>query len=112
MTLLQAFSEVLLPIVVITGLGYLIERTFPLDVRTLNRVSLYVLSPCLLFVTLLRTEITGSEAVRLALLMVLVVLAMSVCAYGVARAMRLDDAQRSGFILASTFMNSGNYGLP
>ena len=112
MTLLQAFSEVLLPIVVITGLGYLLERAFPLDARTLNRVSLYVLSPCLLFVTLLRTEITGGEAVRLSLLMVLVVLAMSVCAYVVARAMRLDDAQRSGFMLASTFMNSGNYGLP
>ena len=112
MTLLQAFSEVLLPIVIITGLGYLLERAFPLDPRTLNRVSLYVLSPCLLFVTLLRTEITGGEAVRLSLLMVLVVIVMSVVAYGVARAMRLDAAQRSGFMLASTFMNSGNYGLP
>ncbi len=112
MTLLQAFSEVLLPIVVITGLGYLLERAFPLDARTLNRVSLYVLSPCLLFVTLLRTQIEAGEAVRLSLLMVLVVLAMSVCAYVVARAMRLNDAQRSGFMLASTFMNSGNYGLP
>jgi len=112
MTLLHAFSEVLLPIVVITGLGFLLERVFPLDARTLNRVSLYVLSPCLLFVTLLRTEITGGEAVRLSLLMVLVVVVMSVVAYGVARAMRLDDAQRSGFMLAATFMNSGNYGLP
>jgi hypothetical protein len=112
MTLLQAFSEVLLPIVVITGLGYLLERAFPLDARTLNRVSLYVLSPCLLFVTLLRTEIGGGEVVRLSLLMVLVVLVMSVCAYAVARALRLDGAQRSGFMLAATFMNSGNYGLP
>lgn len=112
MTFLQAFSEVLLPIVVVTGLGYLLERAFPLDPRTLNRVSLYVLSPCLLFATLLRTEIGGGEAVRLSLLMVLVVALMSVVAYGVARAMRLDDAQRSGFMLAATFMNSGNYGLP
>jgi len=112
MTLLQAFSEVLLPIVVVTGLGYLLERAFPLDPRTLNRVSLYVLSPCLLFATLLRTEIEGGEAVRLALLMVLVVAFMSVVAYGVARALRLNDAQRSGFMLAATFMNSGNYGLP
>ncbi len=112
MTLLQAFSEVLLPIVVITGLGYALERAFPLDARTLNRVSLYVLSPCLLFATLLRTEISGGEAVRLSVLMVLVVAVMSIVAYGVARALRLDAAQRSGFMLAVTFMNSGNYGLP
>lgn len=109
--LLQVFSEVLLPIVVITALGYLLQRTFPLDARTLNRVSLYVLSPCLLFVTLLRAEINGGEALRLSLLMLLVVAGMCVCAYIVARVMRLNPSQRSGFMLAATFMNSGNYGL-
>ncbi len=110
--LLQVFSEVVLPIVVIAGIGYLLEGAFPLDPRTLNRVSLYGLSPCLLFVTLLRTEINGGEALRLALLMLLVVISMCVCAYLVARSMRLNRTQRSGFMLAATFMNSGNYGLP
>ncbi len=113
MTLMfQVFSEVILPIVVIASIGYLLEGAFPLDPRTLNRVSLYGLSPCLLFVTLLRTEINGAEALRLSLLMLLVVISMCACAYLVAHAMRLSDRQRSGFMLASTFMNSGNYGLP
>src|SRR5690349_17730216 len=109
---LQVFSEVLLPIVVIAVMGYLLQGAFPLDARTLNRVSLYVLSPCLLFATLLRAEISGGEALRLSMLMFLVVVSMSVCAYLVARALRLDAPQRSGFMLATTFMNSGNYGLP
>ena len=60
--LLYAFSEVLLPVAVIVTLGYLLRRTFPLDVRTLNRVSLYVLTPSLVFVTLLRTDIAAAEA--------------------------------------------------
>lgn len=110
--LLQVFSEVLLPIVVIAGIGYLLEGAFPLDPRTLNRVSLYALSPCLLFVTLLRTEISSGDALRLSLLMLLVVIIMCICAYTVAHLMRLNSAERSGFMLASTFMNSGNYGLP
>jgi predicted permease len=110
--LLQVFSEVVLPIVVITGIGYLLEGAFPLDARTLNRVSLYGLSPCLLFVTLLRTEINSGEALRLSLLMLLVCIAMCICAYLIARAMGLNSTERSGFMLASTFMNSGNYGLP
>lgn len=110
--LLQVFSEVILPIVVIATIGYMLEGAFPLDARTLNRISLYGLSPCLLFVTLLRTKVNGGEALRLALLMLLVIITMCVCAYVVARVMKLGVRERSGFMLASTFMNSGNYGLP
>jgi malate permease and related proteins len=110
--LLQVFGEVILPIVVITGLGYWLESVFSLEPSTLNRVSIYCLSPCLLFVTLLRTEINGGEAARLSLLMLGVVVTMCVLAYVVARAMRLSPSERSGFMLATTFMNSGNYGLP
>ena len=113
MTLLfQVFSEVILPIVVIASIGYILEGAFPLDTRTLNRISLYGLSPCLLFVTLLRTEISGGAALQLALMMLLVVICMCGCAYGLAHVMRLNTAERSGFMLAATFMNSGNYGLP
>lgn len=110
--LFQVFSEVILPIVVIAGMGYALQSRFALDPATLNRVSLYCLSPCLLFVTLLRTEVSGGEAARLALLMLLVVICMCAFAYAVARLMRLSVAERSGFVLATTFMNSGNYGLP
>jgi malate permease and related proteins len=109
---LQVFSEVIVPIVVIAGIGYVFEGAFAVDARTLNRISLYCLSPCLLFVTLLRAEIAGGEAIRLALLMLLVVLSMCVVAYLIAQVMRLSPSERSGFMLASTFMNSGNYGLP
>jgi predicted permease len=109
--LVQVFGEVILPIIVITGLGYWLESKFELEPATLNRVSIYCLSPCLLFVTLLRTEINGGEAVRLSLLMLGVVVTMCLLAYCIARVMRLTAAERSGFMLATTFMNSGNYGL-
>ncbi len=108
----QAFSEVLLPIVVIAALGYALQTALPLDMRSLNRVSLYVLSPALLFVTMLRAEISGGEAIRLVALMALVVFVMSGLAYVIARLLRLTGPQRSGFMLSTTFMNSGNYGLP
>ncbi|HZG69292.1 MAG TPA: AEC family transporter, partial [Herpetosiphonaceae bacterium] len=106
----RAFSEVLLPIFVIAGVGYALQAALPLDMRSLNRVGLYVLSPALLFVTMLRAEIPGGEAVRLAVLMALVVVTMSGLAYVIARLMGLNGRQRSGFMLAATFMNSGNYG--
>jgi len=109
--ILTAFSEVLLPVVVVVTLGYLIRRAYPLDARSLNRVSLYVLTPCFVFVTLLRTDVAGAEATRLALQMILVMVATAACAYAAAAPFRLSGHQRSGFLLTSTFMNSGNYGL-
>jgi malate permease and related proteins len=109
--LLAAFSEVLLPVIVVVTLGYLLRRSFPLDARSLNRVSLYVLTPCLVFVTLLRTDVAGGEASRLTLQMVLVVIATTLCAFLAAIPFHLSGHQRSGFVLTTTFMNSGNYGL-
>ena len=109
--ILNAFSEVLLPVVVVVALGYLLRRAYPLDARTLNRVSLYGLTPCFVFVTLLRTDVAGAQATRLALQMVVVMLATALCAFAAAIPLRLSGPQRSGFLLTSTFMNSGNYGL-
>jgi malate permease and related proteins len=109
--ILTAFSEVLLPVVVVVTLGYLIRRSYPLDARSLNRVSLYVLTPCFVFVTLLRTDVAGAEATRLTLQMVLVMVVTTLCAFVAAVPFRLSAHQRSGFLLTSTFMNSGNYGL-
>jgi predicted permease len=92
-------------------LGYLLRRSFPLDARSLNRVSLYVLTPCLVFVTLLRTDVAGEQAVRLTAQMLFVMLTTVLCAFLAAVPFRFSGPQRSGFVLTTTFMNSGNYGL-
>ncbi len=109
--MLRAFAEVLFPIAVVAAIGFALRFAFPLDLRTLNRISIYGLSPCLMFVSLLRSEIALEVALRLGLHMVAVILVTSVCAYLFALTLRLTSHQRSGFMLATTFMNSGNYGL-
>jgi predicted permease len=107
----SAFSEVLLPVIVAVAFGYLLRRSFPLDARSLNRISLYGLTPCLVFVTLLRTDVAGGEATRLALQMILVMVVSTLCGFLAALLLQLTGPQRSGFVLTTTFMNSGNYGL-
>jgi predicted permease len=109
--IIDAFLEVLLPIIVIVSCGYLLRLAFPLDIRTLNRASLYILTPSLVFVALLRAEVTGASVTRLILQMVAVMATTLVCGYLAAFALRLSGPQRSGFLLTTTFMNSGNFGL-
>lgn len=108
---LRAFSEVLLPITIVIAAGYALRRAFPLDLRSLNRMSLYVLTPALVFATLLRTDLPGGAAVQLSVQMLVVLGVSASCAYLLAGPLGLTNAQRSGFLLVATFMNSGNYGL-
>ncbi|HEU5012324.1 MAG TPA: AEC family transporter [Roseiflexaceae bacterium] len=110
--ILSAFVEVLLPVIVVVGCGYALRRTLPLDLRSLNRVSLYVLSPALIFVTLIRIDVTGGEAVRVAGLSVLLIFALGALTLLCARPLRLNRPTVSALLLAIMFMNAGNYGLP
>jgi predicted permease len=109
--ILAAFLEVLLPVIVVVTFGYALRRAFPLDIRTLNRLSLYVLSPVLVFVGLLRTEVAGGEALRLVLQMLLVMASTLALGFLAAYVFKLPRPKRGGYLLATTFMNSGNYGL-
>lgn len=52
----RAFAEAVPPIVIAIATGDALRRAFPLDLPTLNRVSIYGLSPCLRFVTLPRRD--------------------------------------------------------
>lgn len=111
--ILSAFVEVLLPVLVVVSAGFALRRTSPqLDLRTLNRVSMYALGPALIFTTLVRIDVAGGEALRISAASALLVAAMGALTYIVARAMRLDRASTAGLLLCTMFMNSGNYGLP
>ncbi len=57
MELLSVFVENILPIIIVAGIGFLIVRYLGADVRTLSRVILYVLTPCLLFDVLVTSDV-------------------------------------------------------
>src|SRR4029079_9414268 len=110
--IISAFVEVLLPVLVVVACGYALRRVFPIDLPSLNRVSMYVLSPALIFTTLARIEVAGGEALRIAAAATLVVVLMGALTYVCARPLRLDQAALSALLLTTMFMNAGNYGLP
>src|SRR5215212_6096802 len=110
--ILSAFVEVLLPVLVVVVCGFALRRVLPIDLRSLNRVSMYVLSPALIFTTLARIQVAGAEALRIAAASTLVIVLIGVLAYLCARPLQLDQATLSALLLSTMFMNAGNYGLP
>lgn len=110
--LARAFSEVLLPIVVVASIGFAFRSRVALDLRSLNRLGIYVFSPCLIFNTLLRADLGGGQTARMLLFALLCIALMGALALAASALMGLSRVEQSAFLLSTMFMNSGNYGLP
>jgi malate permease and related proteins len=112
MELLGIFVQNILPIFTLAGVGFLVVRYLRVDVQTLSRVTLYALSPCLVFDMLVSSKVGSDEFGRLALFALGTVLCMGVIAWLTAQALRLDRVMASAFVVVVMFANGGNYGLP
>ncbi len=108
----MSLLSVILPIVIIVGAGYLLARHTTVETHTLSRVTIYVLSPCLVFTALVRTDLQavgGYHLIGLILVHFVLLLAVGLLT---GRLIRLPRAERAGMALATVLYNAGNYGLP
>jgi predicted permease len=112
LTLLSVLVEIVLPVFLIIGAGFLTARVKSLDAHTLSRVALYIMGPALVFSKLVETTLTRTDLSQIVVFTVTGTLLVMALSWVVARLMRLDQSTESAFVLTSSFVNSGNYGLP
>lgn len=110
--MLGVLVDVLLPIAVVAIAGILLRRVFSLDLTTLNRVMFYVLSPTLVFVSLVSADLSGSGALRMIGYAIALVAVLAVTTVMIAWPLGIRGRDLSALLLSVLFMNSGNYGLP
>lgn len=108
--MLSALFQVMLPVFLIVGVGFVLARVFTIDQLGLNKVQLYALTPALAYNSLMRTTVSGTAVVQLALGYIGVTAAAGLLAALVLRA--LPRAGRGGAIAAVMLGNNGNFGLP
>ena len=60
MALLRALVDVILPVVLVAGVGALLARRFTLDKATITKVALNALTPALALQTVLTTKASGT----------------------------------------------------
>ncbi|MBC8248833.1 MAG: AEC family transporter [Anaerolineales bacterium] len=101
----------IVPIFIAIGLGYTLERRLRIEIKSISRTVFYALSPCLVFSSLVNSSVSGGDFWDIVSFEILITLGMALVAWGVARALRFDRAMESAFLLATLFMNAGNYGL-
>lgn len=112
MILLTVLINIVLPVFVLIGAGFILTRSMTLNAQTLSRLSLYVLGPSLVFSKLSQTTLPSTDLVQIVLFTVVGTLAVLLLSWAVARLLRLDRSRESAFVLVCSFVNHGNYGLP
>ena len=105
------FTENILPIILVAGVGFTLQRALRLNPRSLSRVIFYAFSPALIFSLLATTEIEANDILRMAGFSLLVVMCTGLLSWLISKIFHLPPLIAAAFILASTFMNAGNYGL-
>lgn len=102
----------ILPIFVITAIGYLLAKYAQVSVQAVSRVVFYALMPCLAFRMLLTSTASGPDVGRIMALGLLTMGTMAVTGFVVSKVLGLDSKLRRAFMMVVMFSNSGNYGLP
>jgi predicted permease len=109
--IVAVLTQNIFPIFLVASFGYVLQRRYGLESKTLNSVVFNVLSPCLVFASLVNSQLPVGELGEVALFTVLTVTAMGLLAAGVGWLLRLERADLVAFLLVVMFVNGGNYGL-
>ena len=107
----SVFTDNILPILLVVALGFGLRRRLQFDKRSLARVVFNGLSPCLVFVSLVNSELSGDEFARLFLYTVGMVAMTGVLAWLTGRFLRFPTPRQAALMLTVMFVNTGNYGL-
>lgn len=104
--------EIILPIFIIMGIGFFIQRKFLLNIQTLARLNIYFLVPGFIFTKLYSTKFSASLFINILLFFLLYVAILYIIAYFIGNMMGLEKGKKTTFTNSVIFFNSGNYGVP
>jgi malate permease and related proteins len=105
------FVDNLLPILLCAGTGFAVGRRYHPDIKAASRLAFHIFSPCLVFESLVRVAVPGSEFAKLALFTILVSLIVGALSLLLGFSLRAERKIIASMVVASMFVNSGNYGL-
>jgi hypothetical protein len=106
------FFKVIVPILIVIGIGAVAQRTRPLDIPTLSRLQVYILMPAFLFIRLFESDLTGRQIATVALTTALIQALLVVPLYLFGRWKKLPQSTLLAIVMGAAVFNAGNFGIP
>ncbi len=110
--LASTFANNILPIVLLSGAGFILGKILHVDPRSLGRVVFYVFSPVLIFDLMIKNRLALSDAAVVIGFTVTIILTMGLLAYFLGSLLKLERPALISILITTMFANTGNYGLP
>jgi len=111
-SLLSVFANNILPIILISGAGFILAKTLNIESRSLGRVVFYVFSPALIFNLLIENKLHWGEAAGVIAFTVTLILVMGALIYMLGLLFKIERPALISILVTVMFANTGNYGLP
>ena len=106
------FYQIVLPMLLIIGVGYTVQRKLGLDMKTLVRLNFYFIVPAIIYYVLVTSELNAGDVGKVVGFHLVMILILGAITWLAATIRRIPPDQRSTAMMGTMFYNSGNYGLP
>jgi len=106
------FRDVCLPIFLLMGFGWAVDRRFTLDLGSLVKLNIYLFVPAFLFVKVVGSPDAGSMGIRVTAFSACVIASMYLASQIVGRLIGESKAERQAMGMSTMFYNCGNFGIP
>ena len=110
--LAATFANNILPIILLSGAGFVLGKLLHIDPRSLGRVVFYVFSPVLLFDLLIQNQLQISEATIVIAFALCFILTIGGFTWLIGSLLHLERPALVAILITTMFANTGNYGLP
>lgn len=108
----SVFYHIVLPILLLVGLGLVLKRWFGLDMHTLKTINFYATLPTVVFLSVVSSEVSLREVSLMAGSITLLMLIQGAATAAYAAVRRVRSNLRPTMMLSTSIGNLGNFGLP
>ncbi|WP_062104429.1 AEC family transporter [Bacillus niameyensis] len=110
--LLHIFKDIILPVFILIAIGVILQRKFRLDLYTLSKISIYYLSPALIFIKLYESTFSPSIFFGVIFFSLSFIVIMYLVSSLTAKLLKLNKAKKLSYTNSVIFYNSANFGIP
>ncbi len=111
--MILTFYQVLFPVLLVLSFGFILGKKTRIETRTLSTLSLYVLSPALIFQSLVHYEgLFNIISLKMFGIIALVILIIVLGVELFSRWFKISNSVKVALTLTLTLSNTGNFGLP
>jgi hypothetical protein len=110
--LLTTFANNILPILLMSGGGFIVGKTMSIDVRSVGRIVFFLFSPVLVFNILVHSQLPIGDILQTAGFAAAIMFSTGLLAFLGGTLFSLERPALVAVIVTAMFGNNGNYGLP